>query len=156
MQRLALLLGVCALASACGTPPPKIAQTVSGLPEITIATDDRSKVKQNLIARNLETGWALEQESENTLMFSKLDTSGSASSLFTQALIGNSSSTPLKYEARYTFAQTGAGLKIAATVFASTQMPGGQVNRLPLHDGAVTFNAFQAQLQRVKGEIEAR
>lgn len=139
------------LLTACAAPPARIAETESGWPEITIATQDRSGLRANLIARNLATGWTLESESESMLLFTKIDTSTGGAVM--QALIGNAYSTPPKYEARYVMVPTAGGLKLVVNVAVSTQMPGGQVNRQPL-DGAPTFNSFQAQLQRLKAEFE--
>lgn len=90
------------------------------------------------------------------LFFTQRDNSGSLQSAVTQVLIGNSYSTPPNYEARYIFAEVGTSTKLLVNVQVSTQMAGGQVNRMPLSDNSTTFNQFQAQLERVKAEIEGR
>ena len=153
LRRSALLLPF--LIAGCTTAPPKISETPSGHPEITIASSDAKKIRANLISRNATTGWVLEQETESTLLFTRTDSSGSVQSAATQVLLGNASSTPPKYEARYTLVSVKSGTRVIVNVSVSTQMPGGQVNRLSLSEASATFNPFQAQLERVKLEVES-
>lgn len=140
--------------TGCASAPQKTTQTASGHPEIIIAAKDPKIIRTNLISRNATTGWILEQESENTLLFTKTDTSGSLESATTQILLGNAYSTPPKYEARYTLIPLPNGTRVIVNVSVSTQMPGGQINRMELSNAAATFNPFQAQLARVKDEVE--
>lgn len=154
MYRQALIICLFILIAGCASAPPKIKETSSGHPEIVISVKDLKPIRSNLIERNASTGWTLEQETESTLFFTKTDTSGSLQSAVTQALLGNAYSTPPKYEARYTFIPMPNSTKIIVNVFVSTQMPGGQVNRIGLSDASPTFNPFQTQLEKVKSEVE--
>jgi hypothetical protein len=155
MNRL-FVIAFCAFTIAgCASAPPKSAQTASGHPEVIVNTKDTKAVRSNLIARNASTGWVLEQESDNTILFTRTDSSGSLQSATTQVLLGNAHSTPPKYEVRYTIFAVPEGTRVVAIVAVSTQMPGGQVNRMGLSDAAGTFNQFQAQLEKVKIEVEA-
>ena len=155
MLRRSTLVVVLASLAGCATAPPKSTQTASGHPEIVIASSDLKKVRANLISRNASTGWVLEQETESTLLFTRNDSSGSFQSAATQLLLGNAYSTPPKYEVRYTLVSVQPGVRVIVNVSVSTQMPGGQVNRMSLSEAPATFNTFQAQLERVKTEIES-
>lgn len=140
--------------SGCAAQPARIATTASGWPEVEIFTSNKQAVKENIIQRNAATGWNLEQESDSSLLFTKVDDSGSFNSAMTQALIGNSYSTPPKYEARYIISSYAGKVKIVVNVSVSTQMAFGQVNRVFLNKNNATFNAFQGQLYKVKSEVE--
>lgn len=153
LRRSALLVPI--LFAGCATAPPKSAETPSGHPEITIASTDMQRIRGNLISRNATTGWILEQETQSILLFTRTDSSGSAQSAATQVLLGNAYSTPPKYEARYTLIPVATGTRVIVNASVSTQMPGGQVNRLSLSHASATFNPFQAQLERVKSEVES-
>jgi predicted glycosyltransferase involved in capsule biosynthesis len=152
MKLLTLWLGILLFTSGCSAPPTRIAETESGQPEVVIRTTDKSAIKQNLIARNTATGWALEQESENTMLFTRVDASGSANTATTLVLLGGSANMPPRYEARYMFAQTAAGFKVVVNAFVAVQTTNGLINRQMISDTNATFNAFQTQLFRVKGE----
>lgn len=154
MYRRIISICLAVAISGCASAPPKIKETSSGHPEIVVAVKDSKPIRSNLIARNAGTGWVLEQETESTLLFTRTDTSGSFQSAATQVLLGNAYSTPPKYEARYTFISMPEAVRVIVNVFVSTQMPGGQLNRMSLSDAAPTFNPFQAQLEKVKSEIE--
>lgn len=154
MKKLAVL-PLLILLSACATQT-RITETPSGMPEIVIRTTDKQAIKNNLIARNAQSGWFLERETDSTLFFTYVDDSGSFRSALTQALIGNAYSTPPKYEANYLLFPAGEGAyKVQVQVSVSTQMAMGQVNRVSLKDNVTVFNGFQRQLQKVKQEIEA-
>lgn len=153
MKKLLLLL-IMAMVTACATQPQKITQTSSGWPEIEVFTKDKNAVRENIITRNSETGWNLEQDTPNTLMFTRVDTSGSLGSALTQSLIGNAYSTPPKYEAKYIISSKGNATKIIVNVSISSEMRTGQTNRIFLNNNREVFNIFQKQLQKVKSEIE--
>ncbi len=140
--------------SGCANDPPRIAQTVSGWPEIEINTMYKSAVANAIVLRNSELGWTLEQETPSTIFFTRIDDSGSMGAAVTQALIGNAYSTPPKYEARYILSRKPSSIKVVVNVSISTQMVGGQVNRLIMDKNNQVFNAFQNQLIRVKAQIE--
>ena len=149
-----LLPVVFALLTACASQPAKISQTVSGWPEIEISTADKKSVKDYILLKNSEAGWNLEQESDSMLSFSKLDTSGSFNAALTQTALGNSYSTPPKYEVKYIISQLPGRVKIVSNIAVSTQMPGGQVNRMFLNENNTVFNAYQEQLNRFKRGLE--
>lgn len=155
-NRIKFLAGafLCAALVACGTAPERIAATTSSYPEIEIKTVDKDAIRSNLIRRNLDTGWSLEQETPSMLLFTKVDSSGSVGSAVTQALIGNRYSTPPKYELKYTLASYKDFTKVITHLSVSTQMAMGQINRMELN-GNTDFNNLQMQLNRVKGEIES-
>lgn len=138
----------------CAAQPEKIVTTASGWPEVEITTSNKQAVKENLIQRNSANGWNLEQESDSSLLFTRVDDSGSFNSALTQAMIGNSYSTQPKYEARYIISNNSGKVKVVVNVAVSTQMAFGQVNRVFLNKNNATFNAYQTQLYKVKSEIE--
>lgn len=74
--------------------------------------------------------------------------------VMTQIVMGNSSSTLPKYEARYIVSNYAGKVKIIVNVAVSTQMAFGQTNRVFLKDNSNWFNAFQDQLRKVKSEVE--
>lgn len=142
------------LLAGCASQPAKIKETRSGWPEVEISTSDKTKVKQNIISRNAQTGWALEQETDSSLLFTKIDDTGSMGAIMTQAIIGNAYSTPPVYEARYIISQANEQVSIVVNISVSTQMAMGQTNRILLNKNNAVFNAFQQQLERVKSETE--
>jgi hypothetical protein len=156
MNRQILIASLSFALVACASVPTKSVQTASGHPEITIKTKDTKAIKSNLLSSNASSGWVLEQESDSTMFFTRVDASGSVQSATTQVLLGNAHSTPPKYEARYTIFPVAEGIRVIANVSVSTQMPGGQINRMGLSDAGATFNNFQAQLERVKAEVESK
>lgn len=79
--------------------------------------------------------------------FSKIDNSGSFNSALTTVLLGNAYSTPPKYDLKYILVQLPSGSKIISNISVSTQMPGGQVNRLFLNQNIALINSYQDQLQ---------
>jgi len=143
-----------ALLSACATQPAKITQTVSGWPEIEISATDKKSVKDYILLKNSETGWSLEQESDSMLFFSQVDSSGSFNAALTTVALGNAYSTPPKYELKYFINQLPGRVKIVSNIAVSTQMPGGQVNRMFLNVNNAVYNAYQEQLNRFKKDVE--
>jgi hypothetical protein len=142
------------LLSACAAQPAKITQTLSGWPEIEISATDRKSVKDYILLKNSEAGWNLEQESDSMLAFSKIDSSGSFNAALTQVALGNAYSTPPKYEVKYFINQLPGRVKIVSNIAVSTQMPGGQINRMFLNENNAVYNAYQDQLTRFKQGIE--
>lgn len=149
-----LAFAVTALLSACAAQPAKISQTSSGWPEIEISAPDKKTVKDYILLKNSEAGWNIEQESESMLTVSKIDSSGSFNSAFTQVALGNAYSTPPKYEVKYFINQLPGRVKVVSNIAVSTQMPGGQVNRVFLNQNNAVYNAYQDQLVRFKQGIE--
>ena len=146
---IAALVVLTASLAGCAAPPV----TSADPPSVVIGSTDKAGIKANLIARNTATGWTLMQESESLLVFTKPETD-TTSSAVTQVLLGNRHSTKPVYEARYTLVQVPAGVLVVATVDVSTQLPGGQVQRMTMLDHQPTRQGFVAQLGRVRGEIE--
>ena len=144
------------MTSACSNNEQSAAfQTASGWPEIEINTKSKQAVVDNLIHRNVSNGWSLESESPSLLVFSFIDSSGTVGSAFTQVLLGNANSTPPKYEARYVITMLGEEkVKVIVNAYVSTQMLSGQTRSMPLSNNKDTFDMYQAQLNRVKKEIE--
>lgn len=155
MKTVLTIIALLLLQACASQPPLQHPRTASGRPEVTIL-GSTTEIKQNLIARNLKTGWMLEHQSENQLVFFRFDNPLLASSILTQLVIGNSYSTQPKYEAHYVIFQTSDGVKVTIAPSVSTQMPFGQTNRHYLQDSNQVFNAFQTQLLRVKGEVERK
>jgi hypothetical protein len=149
-----LAFATAALLSACASQPAKISQTSSGWPEIEISTTDKRAVKDYILLKNSEAGWNIEQESDSILTVSKIDSSGSFNAAFTQVALGNAYSTPPKYEVKYFINQLPGRVKVVSNIAVSTQMPGGQVNRVFLNDNNAVYNAYQEQLVRFKRGIE--
>lgn len=154
MLRIISVFAVCFLVLGCASSQ-RIAETQSGLPEIDIATTDKPLVKELIVSRNASKGWLLESESGSSLLFSVTDTSGSFSAALTQVLIGNSYSTPPKYEANYIITTIGNRTKVIVNLSVSTQMAFGQIKKYPLNNNNDVFNAVQGQLIKIKQEIES-
>lgn len=121
----------------CASQPPKIAKTLSGMPEMLIATTDRQAVRQNIIGRNVADGWTLEQETDSLLLFKRPFDEKTA--IFGAALIGAQAMVRGK-TIRYTIVQTQGGTKVLVAPFNE-------------YDSA-EFNALYTQLQAVKRDIE--
>jgi PBP1b-binding outer membrane lipoprotein LpoB len=154
MNKLAAIIITAALLSACASQPAKISQTASGWPEIEISVSDKKLVKDYIVLKNSEAGWNMEQESDSMVTFSKVDSSGSFNAAFTQVALGNAYSTPPKYEVKYFINQLSGRVKVVSNIAVSTQMPGGQVNRVFLNENNAVYNAYQDQLVRFKQGIE--
>jgi hypothetical protein len=152
--KLILIVLVATFVCACATPTPRIKETKSGWPETEINTANKRYIVSNIIRRNVETGWTLEQESDSTLLFTKVNDSGSMNAVLVQAMIGNAYSTPPKAEARYIVMEHAGVTKVIVNVGISTQMSGGQINRMNMDNANGVLNMFQAQLDRVKAEVE--
>ena len=142
--------------AGCVAQPERMAQTPSGWPEVIIATPNKQLIKEKIIAMDAKLGWNLEQETESTVLFTKVDNSGSFGSLMTKNMLGNAYSTLPQYEMRYIFSTDGDSTHVIVNVAVSTQMPMGQVNRLFLDNNNMVFNTFQLQLNKIKDEIESR
>ena len=141
------------LLSACASQPPKSLQTVSGWPEIEIGRDKKA-VKDYFLLDSVNNGMNVDQETESSLVMSLIDTSGSVNAAFTQVMLGNAYSTPPKTEISFYFSQLPGRTKVTVNAAVSTQMPGGQINRVFLKDNNAVFNSWQGALGRAKAALE--
>ncbi|MEL4204825.1 hypothetical protein C9E85_16150 [Plesiomonas shigelloides] len=141
----------------CSSQPERVVNTKSGWPEVYITTNDKSEIVKHVIARNVKNGWVLDEESENTISFEYIDTSGSFDSIMYQSLLGNAYSTAPKYETKYTIANSTKGngeYFVVVNTSVSVQMAGGKVNRVYLKENNTLFNAIQKQLNSIKSDVE--
>ncbi|MBW8463509.1 hypothetical protein [Acidovorax sp.] len=158
LVQAALLAGLASSAlfvQGCASPSNRITRTQSGYPEITINSVDVRAIRSNLVARNAAGGWTIETETENMLLMTRVSNPLETSSVIAQAMLGNSRSTTPKAEARYIITLSKNQTLVVVQPSISTQMAGGQINRMDLKDNNDVFNNFQNQLARVKTEIEA-
>lgn len=155
MKNLLLVFGVISSVavglSGCASQP--VQKTISGNPEVVINSLDKKAIKDKIIEVQISSGWNLEQETDNTLLFTRVEDPTSMKSVMTQALIGNQYSTPPQYEAKYMLASTGEYTKVIEVTTMSTQMAFGQIRRYPLN-GAKVVNSYQDQLDNIKMSIE--
>ena len=110
---MGVVVSVAALACA---GPERIAITRSGRPEIMIRARPEA-VMSALVVRAAERGWAIEEQSLNTLTISH-EMSG-MSSVFMQMAIGNSYSTTPRGEIRYIVTPAAEGTRVIAQLSAS-------------------------------------
>lgn len=139
--------GLIILSSGCSSSAPRIAKTASGNPEVFIPDVTVDEVKSRLIERNLSAGMNLDSDSPSRVVVSR-QMEGMQESMMRLA-IGNSYSTPVRSEATFTLASINNGVKVFAAMSAWTQMPLGQINRVPLNSDA-DFNAIQSSLFRLR------
>lgn len=139
--------GLMALSSGCASNVPRIAKTASGNPEVFIPGVTVEAVKSRLIERTLSAGMSLDNDTPNRVVVSK-QMEGMQESMMRVA-IGNSYSTPVRSESAFTFVPMNDGVKVFASMSAWTQMPMGQINRVPLN-GDADFNVIQASLFRLR------
>lgn len=142
-----IVCGFLALNAGCSSSPPRIAKTESGNPEIFIPNATLDEVRSRLIERTLSAGMSLDNESVSRLVVSK-QMEGMQESLMRLA-IGNSYSTPVRSETILTMVSVNNGVKVFATTSAWTQMPLGQINRMPLNSDA-DFNVIQNSLIKLR------
>jgi hypothetical protein len=146
-----LLAVVClTFLAGCVTMPEKMTVTPSGNPEVEIATKDISAIKAAVISRLVNEGYSVEKDTDYSLELTRA-TKGAED--FAAALsIGNSYSSNRRFVV-YTFIKRGDIVRVIAAPGLRAQMPGGQVNTMPLSSGNV-YNLYQQQLFDIKAEIE--
>lgn len=150
-QVLASLVLAAALAlSGCVTQPERISATASGKPEVTIPGVELPAVKAHLIGMLVNFGYTLERDTEYSLVLTRPTQAGEN---FAVAMsIGNAYSSNSRV-ANFTFVKTPEGIRVIATPALRAQMPGGQVNELPLNGNGTVYNTFQQDLNEMKAKL---
>ena len=133
-KALVLLVTLSIILTGCATVGQ---DNTVGTPEVLILNKKIDVVKSKLIYRlsTANPSWAIKTQSSNTLIFTRPCGAAFSCSL-TQALIGNSYSTPLQLDLSFTLIEDAENVKVLAMGYdAWTQMPGGQVNTQSVFNG---------------------
>jgi RsiW-degrading membrane proteinase PrsW (M82 family) len=143
------LVGLVVLLSGCVSTP----KTSSGKPEVVIATQDVSGVKNLLVGAMVQRGFAVRDDSAYRISFTKALEGMNA--VMTQMAIGNSYSTTPEIEVAYTITATANGVYVVGSATASTQMAFGQIQKMDRTQGK-GFLQIQQILDQVKAQAEGR
>jgi len=144
-----ILLLIVPLAAGCSVAPPRIAETPTGRPEVTIAEVEIEAVNNELINRMQNDQWLLEEQSANMLLFSKEITGGDAG--WARLITGGSS--PVG-EVRYTLTETQVGVRVVAALYISAQLSNGADKRDDMNGNNNFWNGAQGILQATKAHFE--
>lgn len=144
-----LFLGLAAQSFlGCVAPEAGTLRTVSGRPEIVIASRDIDAMKSQLIGEMVHFGYQVDSNSRDLLEISR-----NATDLITAHAVGSADG-PHRRVVIYTFIQQGVSTRIIADVSMRAQLPGGQVDTVSLNDNGTVYGFFQKQLDKLKETLE--
>lgn len=150
MRILILSLSIAVL-TGCASSQPRIAQTLSGRPEITLNTSNMELVKGAIISEMQTRGCALQSDSNYLLSFSKQMFGLNAA--LTQIAIGNQYSTTPNENISFTLSKIGQTVRVVAFCSVSTQMVFGQTQSADMSGNNAWFNELQRILYAVQEDV---
>lgn len=137
--------------SGC-TTVPKMCQTASGKPEVTIKSTDISLIKSEIITDMMNSNYNIVKDTDYMLEMTRPATSGEN---FTAGMsIGNTYSTNYR-SAIFNLAKLKTGTRVVASLALKAQLPGGQVNSMSMNDNGNVFNSYQQMLMDIQEKVEA-
>lgn len=148
---LALLFVVSLILTGCATPPPRVAATESGNPEVVIESVTVEAVHDRLIERLISKGARLDIDTPSRITVSK-EVEGQRE-MWLRLAISNSYSTTVRADLNFSIIKIPAGVKVFAQMSAWSQMPGGQIQRMDLN-GNQDFNDVQESLYRLRDSFK--
>lgn len=117
------------LLSACVSQEPLIKQTESGKSEGNYPGKTKEQVKDALVARCARFGNMVFESSDSSVICGK-----QSDSVLAQMAVGNAYSTPATFKVKFTIAKINDAVKVWADMWIESQMPGGQLNQMPVSD----------------------
>jgi len=145
-----ILLFSTVLLSGCVTAPKKITHTESGKPEVIINTDSVDNIKTALISKMLKSNYQLIRDTQYIMEFKR--PANFNENLNASLSIGNAYSSNYRVTI-FTFIKTKVGIRVISSASLQAQLPGGQVNSMPLNSGNV-YNIYQRMLFDLKSKLE--
>lgn len=146
-----LLMLLLALLTGCVTQVSRVITTASGKPEVTIATSDVGRIKSMIIGDLVNYGYTVETDTAYSLSLSRK--MKDMEQFATALSIGNAYSSNSQLS-NYTFVRDGNTTRVIFSGMLRAQLPGGQINTLPLDDNNFLFNEIINQLNEIKIKIE--
>ena len=146
-----LLMLLLALLTGCVTQVSRVTTTASGKPEVTIATSDVGRIKSMIIGDMVNYGYTVETDTAYSLSLSRK--MKDMEQFATALSIGNAYSSNSRLS-NYTFVRDGNTTRVIFSGMLRAQLPGGQINTLPLDDNNFLFNEIINQLNEIKTKIE--
>jgi hypothetical protein len=134
----------------CAAGPDRISETPSGKPEVTFSLTDKAKIKGAIASEMFNQGYTLISDSDLIEQFSR-PTKGAEDFVASMAA-GNGLSSNTRIET-FNLVPTDNGLRVVVTSVITSQLPGGQIQSLPLESTA-DFNAFQVLLNTIKSRLD--
>lgn len=144
MKKILLLALSIALLSGCANQEALIKQTNSGKPEGEYPGKNKVQVKDALVISCNEQSWIVFESSDSTVICGKEN-----NNVLAQMAVGNAYSTQAMSKVRFSIAEISDSTKVWANMWIESQMPGGQVNQLPLESNQAK-NTIQRQLNSIK------
>lgn len=142
MKRLLAIVIGAAILSGCTTIPIN-RPTASGKAEGIYPDRNKEQVKDALVSFCNGKGLNVFEATESTVICGK-----PADSVIAQMVVGNAYSTAAMAKTRFTIATVSNASKVWADMWLESQMPGGQVNQMPItSNGAI--NRAQAVLDNL-------
>jgi hypothetical protein len=132
-----------ALLTGCAGMQPRIAQTTSGHPEVTLNTDNLELVKEVIVLEMQIRGAVLQSDSNDQLAFSKQITGTNA--MPTQPAIGIQSSTTPDAKIFFTISKAGRTIQVVAS---------GQTGDEDMSGNNAWFNNLHEILYAVEYDVE--
>lgn len=152
MNKTALLcLLFLSILTGCATPPPRLANTESGNPEVVIENVTVEAVHDRILERLLSKGARIEIDTPSRITVSK-EVEGQRE-MWLRLAISNSYSTPVRADLNFSIIKISSGVKVFVQMSAWSQMPGGQIQRMDLN-GNQDFNDVQASLYRLRDSFK--
>lgn len=132
------------LISGC-TTGPRLA-TTSGRPEVTIPRTTAQRVRAVIIERGMASGWILERETENTIIFLHLTQNALAG-----VLLASSYDTTVKERIRYTVVPVGNDIKLYTSVEFVTNQGSAFERATPITNNNY-YRVIQQNLEQIKAQ----
>jgi len=143
---LAVLLGGCII-----TPPQPAATTLSGKPEVLVLTQDVGAIKSRLIGDLVNDGYAIERDTEFSLVMMRRATTTESAALSFLAI--GSSYSKTERVVSFTFVRLPEGIRVIAANDIRAHLIGGRVATVPMTSNEV-HAVYQTTLKKVKAQIE--
>ncbi|WP_312805560.1 hypothetical protein [Atlantibacter hermannii] len=146
MKTVAVLISI-ALLSGCAATPALKKQTASGKPEGIYSHTTTELVQSALVTRCNEKGFIVLESTASNVVCAKETQGGGA--VMAQLLVGNAYSTTPQSKIRFSIGKVNDDVKVWADAWIESQMPGGQVNQMPVTSNDVR-NSIQSGLDELK------
>lgn len=147
MKKFVAALLVSVFVTGCASQVPLKKQTASGKPEGFYQNTDKEKVKDALVNFCNNKGLMIFGADNSTVICGKQQEGGNA--ILTQALIGNSYSTPPVVKVRFSISQINNDVKVWADMWVETQMAMGQMQQMQDNSNE-SRNVIQQRLDELK------
>ncbi|MCW2103720.1 UNVERIFIED_ORG: hypothetical protein M2402_000866 [Rahnella aquatilis] len=147
VKKLISAVLITAFLCSCANQEPLKKQTQSGKPEGNFPGKTAEQVSNTLTWFCNRNGFMVYESSKSVVFCGKQRTGSNA--VITQALIGNSYSTPPVDKLRFSISEYDSATHVWADTWVETQMVGGQIQQMPVNDNN-TKNSIQNILDNIK------